>query len=215
MQTFETEDQQVEAIKQWWLANYKKVISIGVIGIGSILGVQYYQQNQQQMAEAASNNYNALVQAAGEDKAEIVNGRTQILKDDYPNSPYAAMAALMQAKILHQQQKMDESMAQLAWVEEHSSDQMITQIAFISKLKLMLDKAQWDQALQDIDSYFSREQKSLFRPVIYEIQGDLLSAKGQKEQAAKAYDEAMAGALLAGGNTELLRMKRNDLGISE
>ena len=42
MDTYETEEQQVEAIKKWWNENYKMVIGLAVIGLGSIVGIQQW-----------------------------------------------------------------------------------------------------------------------------------------------------------------------------
>jgi len=57
MEAFETEDQQVEAIKKWWRDNYKLVILLAVLGVSGILGTQYYRENKIIMGEAASDIY--------------------------------------------------------------------------------------------------------------------------------------------------------------
>ena len=64
MSTYQTEEEQVEAIKKWWKENGKSVIGGIVLGfaiIGGWKGWQGYQQNQ---GEAASQVYDAMRQAA-------------------------------------------------------------------------------------------------------------------------------------------------------
>ena len=56
MDVYETEEQQVEAIKTWWKDNYKMIVGAGVLVVGGILGSQYYIENQRLMKEDASNN---------------------------------------------------------------------------------------------------------------------------------------------------------------
>ncbi|PAR85254.1 YfgM family protein, partial [Vibrio cholerae] len=43
MELYDTEEQQVEAIKDWWKENGKAVIFGAVIGLGGLFGWRYYQ----------------------------------------------------------------------------------------------------------------------------------------------------------------------------
>ncbi|MGU3844696.1 YfgM family protein, partial [Vibrio diabolicus] len=43
MELYDTEEQQVEAIKDWWKENGKAVIIGAVVGLGGLFGWRYYQ----------------------------------------------------------------------------------------------------------------------------------------------------------------------------
>ena len=57
MEVYETEEQQVEAIKSWWKENGKAVVLGAVIGLGGLYGWRYYQGEIQSAKEQASEAY--------------------------------------------------------------------------------------------------------------------------------------------------------------
>jgi len=211
VEAYETEEQQVEAIKKWWRENYKGVVTILVVGLGSILGVQFYQQNKQMTAEAAAGHYSETLSAAMEKQAEVVSGRTEILKKDFQDSPYASQAALILAKSLADKGELDAAIEQLQWVRNNTKDEALKQIATIQNAQLLAASDKKEQAIQLLSSS-QVDEKSGFKAVRLEVKGDILAALGKTEEAKKAYDEAISGMLLAGGSVDILQIKRNDLG---
>jgi len=221
METYETEEQQVAAIKAWWKENYKKVVFIVVLGIGGILGAQSYQKNQQLTKEAASEHFNQLISGVQNKQEDIILGRAELLKNDHANSPYAIQASLIKAKTLVDKKEYESAINELSWAAEHTKDESLKQIAFIRKIKLMMQLEKNDQAIQEIkpliddsknQSKDSQMNTNPFMPVLNEIYGDLLASIDKKEEAKKAYDKALSGFILSGVSTELLQIKRNDLG---
>lgn len=215
MEAYETEEQQVEAIKKWWQDNYKMVVAALVLGLGSILGVQFYQQNQQMMAEDASNNYAAVLNAstsavAGDEQKDTVAGRAEILQKQYQSSPYSSQATLLYAKVLADKGDLDGAISQLDWVISNNQDATMEQIAKIQKAQLLAASDKSDAAISLLNGL--SDQSSGFKAISLEVKGDILAQQGKKEEAKKAYDDAIAGKLLAGGNVEILQIKRNDLG---
>ena len=61
MELYDTEEQQVEAIKDWWKENGKSVILGAVIGLG-LFGWRYYQDSVTTAQETASESYTKAVQ---------------------------------------------------------------------------------------------------------------------------------------------------------
>ncbi|WP_025553346.1 YfgM family protein, partial [Vibrio parahaemolyticus] len=57
MELYDTEEQQVEAIKDWWKENGKAVIIGAVVGLGGLFGWRYYQDTVIQASETASQSY--------------------------------------------------------------------------------------------------------------------------------------------------------------
>jgi predicted negative regulator of RcsB-dependent stress response len=56
----------------------------------------------------------------------------------------------------------------------------------------------------------SSDMSDAYASLLNEIRGDIFVAKGEVEQAKKAYDQAMLSA--GGDGVEYLQLKRNDLG---
>jgi len=209
MEAFETEEQQVEAIKKWWRDNYKLVILLAVVGVGSILGTQYYQENKIIMGEAASDNFNAVLDASEKKQSEIISDRTSLLQKDFQSSPYASQATLLWAKNLAESGKNEEAIDKLLWVEKNSNDKALQEIALIQRAKLMASSKQLEQALQLLQTVTEDET---FTAIKLETKGDILVVQGKLSEARKAYDEAIGKYLLLGTNVDIVQIKRNDLG---
>ena len=211
VEAYETEEQQVEAIKKWWRENYKVVVAALVVGLGSILGVQLFQQNKQMTAEAASAHYSETLSAAMEKQTDVVSGRTEILKKDFQSSPYTSQATLIYAKTLADNGDLQGAIEQLQWVRNNTNDSALKHIAIIQNAQLLAAGDKKEQAVQLLDSD-PIDEKSGFKSVRLEVKGDILASLGKTEEAKKAYDEAISGMLIAGGSVDILQIKRNDLG---
>jgi len=209
MEAFETEDQQVEAIKKWWRDNYKLVILLAVLGVSGILGTQYYRENKIIMGEAASDNFNTVLAAVNKNQSEIISDRTALLQKDFQSSPYASQATLLLAKNLAESGKHEQAIEKLLWVEKNSQDKSLQQIALIQRAQLMASSEQFDQALEVLQN--STEDGS-FSAIKLEAKGDILVVQGKLAEAKKAYDEAIGAYMLLGANVDVLQIKRNDLG---
>jgi predicted negative regulator of RcsB-dependent stress response len=96
---YETEEQQVAALKNWWKENATSLI-IGVfVGVSGLLGWRYYiDQNQNHLVQA-SNLYMQVAQSVMmnvvDDKVNDINNT---LINEYSNTPYAALSSLALAK---------------------------------------------------------------------------------------------------------------------
>ncbi len=209
MEAFETEEQQVEAIKKWWRENYKMVVFLAIVVIGSILGSQYYQENRLLLGEAASDNYNAILDAVEQNQSEIIADRTHLLQNDFNSSPYTMLATLLLSKTLAESGKSEQAIKELQWVEKNTQDKSLQQIALIQRAHLLASSKQTEQALQLIKS--SAEDGS-FAALKLETEGDILVSQGKLVEAKQAYDEAMGKYMLLGASVDILRIKRNDIG---
>ena len=100
-----TEEEQVEAIKNWWNENGKSLIITVVVVLAGYFGWNGYQENQRTQGEAAASMYQQLMSKATKplteqteaDKTELETVAAQ-LKTDYPDSLYAQFASLYLAK---------------------------------------------------------------------------------------------------------------------
>ncbi len=68
MDNYETEEQQVEAIKKWWQENFKMVIVASLVGLSAIVGVQQWKQNKVVNAQTASVEYDYILNSVQTEK---------------------------------------------------------------------------------------------------------------------------------------------------
>ena len=98
MEIYDSEKEQVEALKRWWKENGRMVVLGLVIGLGGTFGWNGWQSWRNTQAENASLTYQSLLAAAAQSDVEQVNSRGMALLNDYPESGYAPLAALVMAK---------------------------------------------------------------------------------------------------------------------
>ena len=200
-----SDEQQLEELKKWWKENGKSVIAGVVLGVGGLLGWKGWSYYQVTHAKAASEFYAQIQQAVSQDEVNSVIETTDTLQKSYASTPYANLAALELARIKAESGELQEAEQQLRWVMENSSQETIRNIAKVRLARVQTAQGHSDRALELLSGEFSPGYSSL----IEEIRGDALRAKGDIEKARQAYTRALVG---AGGNSEYLKMKRDDLG---
>ncbi len=209
MDNYETEEQQVEAIKKWWSENFKMVVFFAVIGLGSIVGIQQWKHNQVVEAETASQEYDHILNVVKDNKGEPINQQVEIMLNDYSGYTYAALSAMLEAKQMIEAGKLAEAEEKFQWVIKNSQAQNLQHISRIRLATLMSAQGKNEEALKLLNT----EQGS-FRASYLEVKGDILVALKQIEDARSAYDQALEAYAAIGANAQILRVKRNDLGNS-
>ncbi len=209
MDTYETEEQQVEAIKKWWQENYKMVIGLTVIGLGSIVGIQQWKQHKQLEAMTASMEYDHILQLVSENSPQPIDKQVDTLLKDYAAYPYAALSAMLEAKKWVDEGKLAEAEAKYQWVIDNSNSNSLKHIARIHLATLMSAQGKNEQALKELDVDQGR-----FKPNYLEVKGDILVALKRINEARAAYDQAIQAYAAIGANAQILKIKRNDLGNS-
>ena len=204
---FETEEQELEALKRWWKKNGTIVIAGMVIGGAMIVGWRFYQEYKLNHAEKASALYEVVLQAAGS-AGDINTQQTQVneLMAQYADTPYAALSALV---LSGQQTKSGDNVKaaqQLEWVIKNSSAVEVRTIARLRLARIMLATEQFDLALNLVNSEYPESFTALFE----ELKGDLYVARGETELARIAYDKAIQAS--EARVSDFLKIKRNDLG---
>ena len=95
MERFETEEQQVEAIKRFWKEHGTAIIVGAALGLGGLWGWRYFSETQLASKEAASVAYQEAVESLAAEGGEAkVDAFIEANKD----SGYASIASLLAAK---------------------------------------------------------------------------------------------------------------------
>ena len=209
MDNYETEEQQVEAIKKWWSENYKMAIFLTIIGLGSIVGVQQWKQKQTVNAQTASMEYDHILQVVKENKDESISQQVEIMLNEYPDYTYAALSAMLEAKQMIEAGKLAEAEEKFRWVINNSKAQNLQHISRIRLATLLSAQDKNEAALKVLDV-----EKGSFTASYLEVKGDILVALKRINEARTAYDQALGAYAVIGANAQILRVKRNDLGNS-
>jgi len=202
VELYDTEEQQVEAIKDWWKENGKAVIFGAVIGLGGLFGWRFYQDSVTSAQEAASASYTKAIQTLA---TKGVDGEADVQSfiDSNNKSEYAVLAAMQLAKAQVQAGNLDEALAQLEWAKNATGDAALKPVITYRVARLQAEQGNFDAALSELANI--KEQSWTGR--VSELRGDISLRKGDKSAAYAAYTEAQQ----AEDASQTLQMKLDDL----
>ena len=209
MEEFESEDQQIEAIKKWWKENGVSLLLGLGIGVGALLGWREYLAYQTDHSAEASDLYQAVqtrVASNSLDDAHV--NKADVIRNDYSDTPYAALVSMAQAKYEYEKGDAEAALMHLRWASEHAKEVDVQHVANLRLARILLAQKKYDEA----ESILLADHPAGFSAGYEELKGDLYVAKGEIAQARVAYDKAINAA--DGSASRWLRLKRQDLGSS-
>lgn len=213
MESYGTEEEQVEALRRWWNENGRSTIAIIVLALAGGFGWQAWQTHDVGQQEQASELYQALLRAV--DAPESLQGAQGVelaeqLKSDFGGSHYAQFAALQLAAMAVGDGNLAEAEAQLRWVlGKASAGSDTAQIAQLRLARVLAASGDADQAL----GILTQADPGPYGASYAVAQGDILLAAARRDEARDAYNQAMI--LVAGGgqgvNLSVLQQKLQSL----
>lgn len=206
---FETEEQQVEALKKWWKENGKQVIVGAIIGFSVIIGWRYYIDYTGKQAAEASALFEQMIQANETASAVDKVAVYEKIKNNFSSTPYNSAAALVVAKSYYLSGDKEKAIAVFDDLIANNKYEVVSLLARERKARILLDMGKADAALSVLDV---KEMKG-FEAIYSELEGDAYVLQGNKTKARMAYDKALL--LNESGAKQLLQMKRNNLGDGE
>ena len=209
MEIYETEEEQLDAVKRWWKENGQSTMIGLVVGIAIVLGWNFWQDHKKEQAGQASALYGQLIQAVAADKKDSAEKLAERIQQQHPKTEYAAYSGLLLAKIKVQQGDLAKAQAILKGIAAGSNKELIN-IAKIRQVRLMLASGEYEQGLQlinDVDPATS----SSFSGNYDELVGDLYVALDRLDQARTSYQKALEN----GYRSPLLQFKIDDLTAPE
>ncbi len=203
MDTYVTDEERVEQIKKWWAENGNYLIAGIVLGLGILVGWNYWQQHKVEHAGEGAALY-AQVQNGIASKTNI-NGQAAQLQGEFGDTPYALLAKLQLAKGYVAEGKWPLAESSLREVAVEGADLLVADLARVRLARVLLADGKPDEALKELDAVANNAFVSLRE----EARGDALVAKGETDKARDAYAKAL---LSAGGRADFLQLKKDDLG---
>ncbi len=207
---YETEEQQVEALKKWWKENGTSLIVGLVVGVSALFGWRYYVEQNNVHAVHASDIYMQVVQSTITKNVDdkIIDFQNQLI-NDYSDTPYAALSALALAKVEYEKGNTDEATAQLELAIKHANDDVIKQIASLRLAAVYIEQKKYDEARALLDAKHNTAYDAQYE----ELKGDMFSARGDIAEARMAYDKAIN--LQGFAASKWLKLKRQNLGETD
>jgi predicted negative regulator of RcsB-dependent stress response len=189
--SFRTEEEQIEAIKRWWKDNGVSTLIGIALALALVFGWQSWQKNQTLKAENASAIYQQLLAAEQQVEANAVNlanvhHLAGQLKSDYSGTSYAQYAALILAKHAVETRDLDIAEKELQWVMEQSPTLEIEQLTRLRLSRVLFAQDRGADAMKMLKS----GEAGSFEPAYQELVGDIELESGNLDKALLAYQKA-------------------------
>lgn len=214
MAEMRTEEETVQAIKDWWKKNGASLLIGIAAALAIVFGWQAWQNHQMQQRTEAASQFADLINAysneGDENRAETVAYVAEKLRDEYSDSAFAIYGMLMLAR----QQMMDQGDAQaaiesLTWAKEKAGQSGPLALLISNRLaRAQFAAEQYEEALGTIEAV---DDAGSFDPILTELKGDILLAQGDRDAARDAY--VAAKEQTQGGRSGILELKLSDLGV--
>ncbi len=215
MESYRTEEEQIEAIKTWWKKNASSTITGIVVAIALVFGWQAWQGRQQHTAESASMLYQELMIADQKVADNAVNLATVHhlagqLNTEHGGSLYAQYASLLIAKYAVESGDLEKAEEQLRQVVAKASMEELSQLANLRLARVLFAQDKPEKALAILEG----TEPGSFAAGYEELKGDIYLAgeQEQEQEALEAYRKALELTVAAGLQVDrLLEIKLADL----
>lgn len=214
MTDFKTEEEQVEAIKNWWQKNGTSLIVTLVLVGGGWFGWNGYQDNQQANGEAASMVYSQMIDLVAQPlsaQTDASRVQAQRLADqlvaDFNGTIYADFGQLFSARFAADAGEYTAAIEPLQQLISRSKQPAVVYSARARLATLQIQAEQYDAAL----STLSGQVDDAFLVQFETIKGDAYWLQGQTDEALTAYTRALVAAQQSGASAQTLQRKIDHL----
>lgn len=215
MDTYDTEEEQIEALKRWWKENGRSTIAAIVLALVGGFGWQGWKNYDQGQQQAASDIYQSLLQAMsgaqqGEVEESVAVELAGQLKQSHMGSTYAQFAALHLARMAVENGNLAKAEAELRWVLAKAGKG--TDVAWVTELRLarvLAARGDTEQALSILEGAGDNPYQASYEAA----RGDILLGLGREVEAREAYTRArnLATAESTQSNLAMLEQKLQSL----
>lgn len=194
-----SEEEQLDALKQWWKENGLKTVAlIAALGFG-YLGWSQYGKHVEQKAVDGSKIYETFINtslpggAVAPGEALSAEARKKLadlsseLNTKFDDSLYARLASLHMAKLAVENNDLETARTHLESVLEHSKLDALDQLTRIRLARLTMAQGQYDQALKHLET----PADPAFVDSFAELRGDIHTLAKNYGDARIAYQEAL------------------------
>src|SRR5258708_11867 len=203
------EQEQLDALKQFWKQYGTLIITLAFLALAGFAGVKgwnYYQRGQSEQASALFGKLEEAVRK--NDVAQIGSLGAEII-DKYGSTAYGPMAALLLARSNYNSGDAAAAATRLQWAIDKARDDETVALARLRLAGIRLDEKKYDEALVLLDA----KHAPAFAPLYADLRGDVLAAQGKAAEARAAYKLALEKSPPNGNYRGVVQIKLDALGL--
>jgi predicted negative regulator of RcsB-dependent stress response len=186
VEIYQTEEQQVDAIKGYWQKNGNTIIAGIALGFASFIGYNFYQDSKVEQELLISDRYQTLIEQSTKETNTFALDAQKFI-DENTDSSYAALTALAMAKESASYKDWTLVQKQLMIAINSAPSEGIKAIATLRLARVQVQLEQYTEALVTL----KQALPASFTAALEEIKGDAYLQQGKKELARNAYQAAI------------------------
>ena len=184
MQAYQTEQEQLERIKDLWKQHGQKIMTAFVVLAILFWGWQWQQNRQIKQQEQAAVLFDNMLQAHAEGKFKETEVIAKTFTENYAKTAYADFAKFLLAKMAFAEGRYPVAQKNLqALAEKKFSD-----VAKIRMAKVLASDKQYKEALSLLKAITNKA----YYAVVHELLGDIYLQQNQLQDAKVAYEVALS-----------------------
>ncbi|MFK8030739.1 MAG: YfgM family protein [Gammaproteobacteria bacterium] len=208
MSEYNTDEEELQKLKDWWNDNKVFVVTGLMAGAAILFGFNWYKNMVATRSADASMVFEELQDAVENGNRDVAIAKSAELKDKYSATPYDAQAALSLAKVHVEAGDFDAAIAALKVAMSNGNAELV----HVARLRLArVQLAAGDSAAAK--ATLSVQSEGEFSPLYQELRGDVHVAAGDTEAAIEQYKLALAHEIPL-GDVSFLEMKLQNLGAT-
>ncbi len=205
---YETEEQQVDAIKNWWKENGNTLIIGAVVGLAGLWGWRFYNESVISGQESSSQAYSdMLVQFEAQGSEKGLDSISAFVNDNIDNN-YGVLASLLLAKEAVMQKDFALAKTQLVQLQSQNSYMPLNAVINLRLARVQAELAEYPEALATLALI---SEKS-FLAKAYQVKGSVYLKQGEQEKARSAFQDAINAS--QGRIDPVLQLQFDDLAVS-
>ncbi|MEN4777170.1 YfgM family protein [Pantoea agglomerans] len=204
MEVYSNENEQTDALRNFF-ANNGKALAIGVvIGIAALGGWRYWSSHQDDTAKTVSAQYQQLTSAMQAGKPETLEAVNRFASEN--SNTYGALAAMDLAKQYVDAGQLDKAATLLQNGLKDTKDANLQAVINLRLARTQLQQNQADAALKTLDGV----KGDGWTAIVADIRGEALLTKGDKQGARDAWSKGVESDA-SPALKQMMQMKMNNL----
>lgn len=204
MEVYSNENEQVDALKNFFAQNGKALVVGVVLGVGALLGWRYWSNHQDSGSREVSASYQQVTSALDATKPASLDAVAKFASEN--SNTYGALASLDLAKRYIDNNQLDKAIAQLQSGLKSTKDANLQAVLNLRLARIQLQQKQPDTVLKTLESV----KGDGWAAIVADVRGEALLSKGDVKGARDAWSKGIASDA-SSTLKEMLQMKVNNL----
>lgn len=206
----EEQDQidQLRAFWQQWGTAISALLLAAALAWAGWSGWHWWTHRRAAQASSLYSQLSQRIAASDLNDAAPIFGK---LRQDYGSTVYAQMGALTLARAYDNAGQAAQALPVLGWAAAHGPVAAQRAAAMLNLAALQIDAHQYEAALATLKT----PPAPAFEALFLTRRGDVYAAQGQREQARKAYEQALSRLAPDAALRQLLQIKIESVGGAE